>query len=173
MAKKKEIYWLIPVREERHEVDNDQYLTRDNRRKKDIQKAFTEKLRVKGKRRKKTESEKEGKYSIYTGSFFRYSAYGSSKKSSTLEIIYLITRFEIRPGRCTCFAIEEWNGRAENRMLTKRYFYRDDETGQWKAGRKVGLNYLDLEHLMKETKEGTKIRAQVTKLLEEPFSEED
>ncbi len=169
--KKKDLYLIVKVDDGKHEVDSDRYLERQSKHRKKVQKNKTANLRVKGKRRKRTQSEKEGRHSIYTGSFFRLGVYGSGRRASTLEIIYLYERLEIKPGQCTCISVEEWNGRSETRMLTKRVFYRDEDDN-WKPGRKAGFNYLDLEHLLKETKECREIRKYIIRLLEEPFEED-
>lgn len=169
--KKKDLYLIVKVYDGKHAVDSDRYLERQFKHKKKVQKSKTANLRVKGKRRKKTHSEREGRHSIYTGSFFRLGVYGSGRKGSTLEIIYLYERLEIKPGQSICISVEEWNGRPESRMFTKRMFYRDEDQN-WKPGRKSGFNYLDLEHLLKETRECKKLRKYIIKLLEEPFEED-
>jgi len=169
MSKKNDPYIIVTINRKntKQKIDTTSFHKRKERKELRNEKKYKQNLRVFGDKRRKTESEKDGDFSIYTGSFFELSSRTSNTKPTTLEIILLIHRIEIHKKNCSCLCIEEWNGRKNLRSLTKRYFYRDAE-GNWKPGRSIGLNYLDLEHIMKETKEGQKIRKRIMKFLDGP-----
>lgn len=169
MSKKNDPYIIVTLNRKntKQKMDTSSYHERKERKSLRDEKKNRQNLRVFGKKRRKTASEKDGDFSIYTGSFFELSSRTANRKPSTLEIIFLIDRIEIHKKSCSCLCVEEWNSRKNSRSLTKRYFYRNTE-GNWMPGKSIGLNYLDLEHILKETKEGQKIRKRIMKFLDGP-----
>lgn len=127
-----------------------------------------EKLRSDNYKKKRTVSEKEKRYSIYTGSFFTINARSEGRrKPATLETIYLIDRIETKSGSCIAISVEEWNGRVNTRTLCKRIFYRDHD-GNWQPGKSYGLTYIDLEQILKPTPSAEKLRNKILPLLYGP-----
>lgn len=168
MAKKEEEPYILVKMKSKRKYKEPMYEDENIRRRK-IQK---QNLRVLGKKRKKTKSEEDEEYSIYTGSYFEFSADRPRSKPFKLEIILLIDRTEMYKNRCTCLSIEEWNGKSHSRSLVKRCFYRNKE-GEWRPGKSTGLKYIDLQHILKPTKEGERIRKDILDLLAGPVEDEE
>lgn len=169
MGKKKEPYIIVTFDKDKKTIVDSTSHEKRIGKKKLRRERQRQNLRVLGKERRKTVSEKDGGYSIYTGSFFELSSRTSRRKPNTLEIILLIDRIETDRNSSTIISIEEWNARSSSRTLIKRYFYK--ENGEWKPGKSTGFTYLDLEHIFKQTKEGQRIRREIMELLNGPIEE--